>query len=304
MQQFCTENGRNSYIRQFPVMGTAAMFRWNGVSAETAQTASERAEQAFAEVVAIANLRDPESELSRLNASAYGRDFHCSGKMWAILSEAETAWKVSGGAFDITIKPLMDLWGFYRKQSRVPDPESIAEVRKKCGFEKLKLDHRRKTIRFTVPGMALDLGGIAKGYALELAFEAVEKTVRSGVLDLGGNLKFLMCPPPERTAYSVAVKDPAQPGKLLDPLLEVPPAFAVSTSGDYERFVVLENRRFGHIIDPASGIPELKQRSATVICSNAMRADWLSTAFYLRGKDLLKTVQQHYPDCRVIMAGE
>ena len=282
-------------------MGTVARFTWLDADPETALRLNELAGEAFRRVVKTANLRDPQSELARLNAAAGEGDFACSPLMWTMLTEARFAHRFSGGAFDVTVKPLMDLWGFYRKRGTAPSLREIEEAKKRVGFDKLIFDEKKHAVRFAEKGMALDLGGIAKGFALDLAAEAVRGKVRSGVLDLGGNLKFLPSPPAGRRFYAVGIKNPADPEKLDGRILEVEPGLAVSTSGDYERNVTYGGKVYGHIMDPERGSPPEARHSVTVVCSSAMRADWLSTAVFLRGRALADKVEKEIPRSRVVI---
>jgi thiamine biosynthesis lipoprotein len=150
-------------------------------------------------------------------------------------------------------------------------------------------------VSFTVKGMALDLGGIAKGYALDRAFEAIRACgVTGGVLDLGGNLKLLPSPPPGKKFYTVGIKNPADPSSLLQNKLQLLGDCAVSTSGDYERFVIIDNRRYGHIIDPRTGFPA-PANAVTVTTTSAMDADIFSTTAYINGKKSVDNLSKSYP---------
>ena len=295
---FPSRGGSERFI--FRTMGTVAGFTWYDTAAREALKLNEQAAEAFDRVVRTANLRDPESEISRLNAAAGEKPFACSPLMWAMLTESRFAWKFSGGAFDITVKPLMDLWGFYRKRGEAPSAGEIAEAKKRVGFDKLIFDDTEHTVRFGEKGMAVDLGGIAKGFALDLAAKAVPETA-AGVLDLGGNLKFLPAPRKGRRFYTVGVRDPARPDRLTRHLIEAAPGAAVSTSGDYERNVTYGGRTYGHIMDPATGSPPEVRHAVTVVCSSAMRADWLSTAVFLRGRALAEKVEKEIPGSRVVI---
>ena len=289
-----------SEVFVFQTMGTVAGFTWHDTTAFAALKLNEQAAEAFARVVRTANLRDSDSEISRLNAAAGEKAFACSPLMWAMLTESRFAWEFSGGAFDITVKPLMDLWGFYRKRGEAPSAQEIAAAKKRVGFDKLIFDDGRHTVRFGEKGMALDLGGIAKGFALDLAAKAVPETT-AGVFDLGGNLKFLPAPRKGKRFYTVGVRDPARPDRLTRHLIEVAPGAAVSTSGDYERNVTYGGRTYGHIMDPAKGSPPEARHSVTVVCPSAMRADWLSTAVFLRGRELAEKVEKEIPQSRVVI---
>lgn len=287
-------------------MGTVAEFDLCCRDRAQAEQAFTAGHEAFGRINAVCNLRDPASELARLNASAASAPFVCSPELWLLLMESRRAWRMTEGAFDVTVKPLMDLWGFYRKRGNaLPSPAEREKVRKTVGFEKLRFDEAARTVFFTVPGMALDLGGIAKGRAADLAAEAILRTgVRSGIVNLGGNLRLLPDPPPRRSCYRIAVTDPKDHCKVLREVLELPGNCAVSTSGSYERFVVIGSQRFGHIMDPLTCAPSGNRRAATVIAPDAMSADWLSTSAYLRGEPLTEQLQRVLPHTKFILYPE
>ena len=294
-----TPDALQGFRHSFATMGTIAAFTLYTTGETEFVQAVKAGKAEFSAVTALANLYDPESELSRLNAAAAHGDFPCSAMMWELLMHARRAWKESGGNFDITVKPLMDLWGFYRKQRRtLPTESEISSALAKVGFHKLQFDETRHTVRFTVPGMALDLGGIAKGYALDRASEAIRNCgVSCGVLDLGGNLKLLADPPPGKKFYTVGIRDPGRRGAILEFSLQLPGGSAVATSGDYERFVTINGKRFGHITDPRRGIPPANN-AVTVTAASALEADILSTSCYLGGPAAAKALQQQHPGMR------
>ncbi|MEN9361414.1 MAG: hypothetical protein RL095_2949 [Verrucomicrobiota bacterium] len=269
--------------RVMEVMGTGAevQFWCNPVEAD------RLAKIAFDEFAATdleLSLYKPESELSRLNREAAERDFPCGERLWRNLVAAEQAWKLSGGAFDVTIGPLMRLWGFYGKRNSEPDEAEINEVLKRTGFHHVRLDHARKTCRFLRPGVEIDLGGIAKGLAVDRAVELLQQAgCRRGLVDLAGNLRVFGPPPPHAPAYAIGVKDPRDKSAVLASaqLLEQ----STSTSGSYERFVIYQGRKWPHIIDPRTGRPRLGADSVSIVCPSAMWADILSTTLFVAGPE-------------------
>ncbi|MCQ2377908.1 MAG: FAD:protein FMN transferase [Victivallaceae bacterium] len=271
----------------FPVMGTVGRFDWyapHDRSEEVFDAATAAAREKFDRIVAVCNLRDPASELSRLNASASEKKFICSETLWDILRHARAAYRETEGVFDVSVKPLMDLWGFYRKRSGAPSEKEIAAAQTLCGLDKIIFDEADRGVSFPVRGMAIDLDGIAKGYALDQAAQAARRAgVRSGALDLGGNL-YLLEPPAGEPHFSVGIRSPGEKGRSVRrPELEkVPGCVGISTSGNYERFTVLDGKRYGHVLDPATGRPAEFRYSATVIAPTATEADYLSTALYLK----------------------
>ncbi|MBS1369833.1 MAG: FAD:protein FMN transferase [Lentisphaeria bacterium] len=289
------------FDRTFPIMGTVAEFTFFS-SPENARDAADAARAVFDGVVKLCNIYDPESELSRLNASAAEKPFRCSPELWFLLLESRKAYLFSDGAFDITAKPLMDLWGFYRKRGdSLPSEQEVAETQSKVGLDKVIFNDADRTVKFTVPGMSFDLGGIAKGYAVDRAFEAVSKFgIRRGVINLGGNLRLLPEPPPGQEAYRVGVKNPANSGELLDEVLELC-SVSLSTSGDYERYVKIGGVRYGHIMNPVTGRPTQGTHSVTVIAPSAMLADWLSTAIFIQGEGLARRAESSFGGVAVIV---
>ena len=283
------------FRQQFAIMGTVASFTLYCPDEAVFKRALELGKKEFEAVVHLADLYNKNSELCRLNSQAYHQPFKCSEMMWQLLTRAEKAYLESDRCFDITVKPLMDLWGFYRKRRIMPSPDELNTAKAKTGFDKLKLDHTGQTVQFTVRGMALDLGGIAKGYALDRAAQAITASgINCGILDLGGNLKLLEQPPPGKKFYTVGIKNPQKTEELLAQTLELPGNSAVSTSGAYERFVIIENRRYGHIIDPRTGIPA-PPNAVTVTTRSALDSDIFSTSAYLGGKKIADKLSRSYP---------
>lgn len=267
----------------FPIMSTKAKIQLIGTEEQEIEKGFRAAREAMEKVVAVCNYFDPESELGRLNATASKAPFYCSAELWEILQEVRKYHRISEGAFDPTIRPLMKVWGFHRARKTLPSEEEIAEAKKRCGFRKILFNDNERSVFFEVSGMSIDLGGIAKGWAVDKAAEAVLKTtsIRRGFVDLGGNMRCFPLPPPGRKAYRIAVQDPKYPGRQIavaDVLDE-----CIATSGDYERYVVINGKRYTHIIDPATGIPVSRTVSATVITPSGAASDALSTSLFIRG---------------------
>lgn len=267
--------------RHFAIMGTRGVFRFGGAPATVAR-AEDEAMFALERVQICCNLYDQTSELARLNRTAAQKPFVCSPLLYDILREARRAWRESGGAFDITAKPLLDLWGFYRKRAALPEAAEIAAALSRVGLDKVRFDDEARSVFFTVPDMALDLGGIAKGYAIDRAFEAAARCGASPLLvDVGGNLRMHAG---GGKAFRIGIRDPL--GGALPVLTTLCREGAFSTSGGYERFVTYGGCRYPHILDPATGRPGAGVLAVTVASSSACEADWMSTAVFLRGARL------------------
>ncbi len=281
----------------FPVMSTKATLSFTDTSEDEIEEAFRLARGEMEKVVALCNYFDPGSELSRLNASAAKKPFVCSAALWEILQETRKFHRISNGAFDPTIRPLMSVWGFHRKRRSLPDGEEIARAKKVCGFDKVLFNDADHTVSFKVPGVTIDLGGIAKGWAVDKAAEAVLKytSVRIGIIDLGGNMRCLPEPPPGRKCYTIAVRDPKNPDgicALVDMLNE-----SVATSGSYERYVTIDGKQYTHIIHPVTGSPVEGVLSATVIAPRGVDSDALSTSLFVNGQTFSETLS---PEIRTL----
>ena len=239
----------------------------------------------FRNVESICSFFDPESELARLNRTAAEKPFVCSDDLWFLLTSARDYTKKTGGAFDVSVSPLLELWGFYRKEGRLPPESALVSALERTGMDKVRFDEKEKSVFFTVPGMALNLGGIAKGYALDRALAALRKKhpeIKAGFLDLGGNVLSF------GSTFQAAVRDPFSPGKICAQF-PMEGTHAVATSGAYERFVTIDGRRYGHILDPRTGKPAESCFSATVVASTGLESDVLSTAFFVAGENLVNS---------------
>ena len=286
----------------FPAMGTVATLTFYTDEKNFSEVV-KAVKADFAEVSSVANLHDSSSELARLNREAAQKPFLCSKAMWEILAEARLAYRLSEGAFDISVTPLMTHWGFYRKRSGLPSSAETEKVRALTGLHKLLFDESKRSVRFPAPGFALDLGGIAKGYAIEQACRtAVRHGITQGVIDLGGNLRLLPQTPPGQKYYRIGIRRPDRKrGGVMPEVLLLPGNLAVASSGDYERFVTLEGKNFGHIMDPATGSPAPGKRAVTAISDSGIRADWLSTAVYLRGEKLAAKLEKQLNNTKFVI---
>lgn len=277
----------------FRTMGTVASLTVN-VGQGEAEKLFNAYRQECRKCMNTANLYDVQSELSRLNRNADKAPFKCSPELYKLLQACRKAWSVSEGAFDISAKPLMDLWGFYRKHAgSMPNDKEIKSVLQKVGLEKVVFNDKEQTVYFTVPGMALDLGGIAKGWTVDNMANLLDKNTNA-IIDLGGNLRIIN--PPGKSSV-IGIRDPITADKIERKIL-VQNA-ACSTSGGYERFVVYNNRRYAHIMDPATGYPAGKHLAVTVITPSALDSDWMSTAVFIRGKSLAEKIIKLYPGTTV-----
>lgn len=289
--------------RTYPVMGTVAELSFYGPR-EHAVAAADKVYEVFREVENCCSIFNPASELARLNRTAAERPFACGPLLWEVLSESRRAWKLSHGAFDVTARPLMLLWGFYVKAKKgLPgDAERLAAL-EKVGLEKVIFDDAARTVRFTRPGMSFDLGGIAKGFAVERAANAVrELGIEAGIINLGGNMYCFPEPPPGKTAYIIGIRDPIAPSR---PCGEIACRdISISTSGNYERYVMIDGRRYTHIMNVKTGIPVAGMLSVTVVTPRPTDSDWVSTSVFVNGPEFAEEIRKVIAGTDILMVRE
>ncbi len=262
----------------FGTMSTIATFQFSGSGRKVDRAAADARAQ-ITSVEKLCNIFDPASELSRLNASAADRPFRCSGELWEILTLSRKYHVLSDGAFDPTIRPLMNLWGFHGKRKTVPSQAEIDSALRLCGLDKVVFDDAAKTVFFPQKGMSVDLGGIAKGWAVDrAAAAAVQAGIRRGTIDLGGNIRTIANDRP----YTIGIRDPRDGSKLLRKFTLN--GESIATSGSYERFSVIDGKRYSHIMNPKTGRPvPAEMLSATVIAPTAVESDAFSTSVFING---------------------
>ena len=202
-----------------------------------------------------------------------------------VLQEALRIAERTGGAFDPTIGPLVNLWDIGGDNSQVPSQQAIDHARSLVDWRLVEIDSQRGTVYLPKQGMALDLGGIAKGYAAdELVAIAQEAGIQQALFDLGGNI-YAFGTKADGTPWRVGVKDPAQPGGSPALALAVQDR-SVVTSGMYERFFEQEGIRYHHILNPATGYPVWNDiQSVTIVSKSSLLADALSTSVFLLGRE-------------------
>ncbi|MBZ5563747.1 MAG: FAD:protein FMN transferase [Acidobacteriia bacterium] len=240
----------------------------------------------------------PESELSAINREAASHAVLVEPHLFRLLEQSVQYSRETDGAFDITVGPLMKHWGFFRGRGLLPSPAEITDVLKRVGYQHIKLDPAARTIRFDKSGIELDLGGIAKGYAVDQAVEVLRSNGIASALVSGGtsSIYALGAPPGER-GWHVTVRDPYQAGKPADTLILR--NYSLSTSGSYEKFFDIGGKTYCHIMDPRTGWPVENMLSTTVLAPSTTESDALSKLFVL-GVEGSRRVLAAHPDLTAI----
>jgi thiamine biosynthesis lipoprotein len=238
---------------------------------------------------------NPESELSAINRDAAQHDVTVSPQLFGLIQYSLRASQDSGGDFDITVGPLMKLWGFFRGQGRLPSQAEIDEVKKKIGFEHVHLDTARRTIRFDAPGMELDLGGIAKGYAVDQAAEIMRSSgVTAALISSGTSSIYALGSPPGERGWKVTVRDPYHEDKPADVFRLQ--NFALSTSGNYEKFFKINGKVYCHIMDPHTGWPVQNMLSTVGAAPTGIATEALTKTFFVGGVEKSRQYLATHPN--------
>jgi thiamine biosynthesis lipoprotein len=270
------------YSRAWLLMGTIFEVTLYAPDSAAAVSAFDAAYAAASEVDSLMSLYRPESELCRVNREAARGPVSVSGPTFEVVAASLKFSRETQGAFDPTVKPAMDAWGFYRRALHAPAPAELDSLRGLIGAEKIRLRPADRSIEFARAGMSLDLGGIAKGYAADRSAAALKRRgVTRALVDLGGNM-LAMSSPPDEKGWPVGVRDPVRTDSLLA-VIELADR-AIASSGDYEKFVVLDGVRYGHLLDPKVAAPVRGMAGTTVVAGDAMTADALSTAAFVLGE--------------------
>ena len=277
---------RFEYAR--PLMGTEFRIVLYGADQARADAAADAAFDRIAELEDELSDYDPQSELARLGRSTDGElptdPIRVSEDLFDVLALAVEVCDASGGAFDVTVGPYVRLWRRARRQGELPSRARLDEASVSVGRRGLELDPARRTVRLCAPAMRLDLGGIAKGYAVDRALDVLEaRGIESALVAGGGDIR-LGHAPPGRPGWEIGLVELGAPGSPDAPGVVLADA-AISTSGDLERYVELDGKRYSHVIDPRSGWALEERRLVTVIAEDGARADALATAVCVLGAE-------------------
>lgn len=262
-------------------MGVRARIVLYTATESDAVTAAQAAFARIAELDAVMSDYRVDSELMLLCDKAGQGPAPVSRDLFEVLEFASQLHDRSGGMFDVTAGPVVKLWREMRRSGTLATPEAIAAAKDLVGSQWMILDRRKHTVELMKPGMRLDLGGIAKGYACDAAAAVLRKRgVNQFLVAMAGDI-VVGEPPPDRDAWEVAVEggvgasSPAGP-----PVLHLTDS-AVSTSGDAQQFVQIGERRYSHIVDPRTGLGSSRRIAATVVAPRGMMSDSIATALCL-----------------------
>ena len=265
-------------------------------------SAKRGARAAFARIAQLDGIMSdyrPTSELMQLCRKAVGKPVKVSDELFFVLSRSRDLSEKSGGAFDVTVGPVVKLWRRARKGKRLPDPEELAAARALVGYKRMKLDPKERTVELAREGMQLDLGAIGKGYAGDEAIKVLKRQGLPRALVAAAGDIVAGDAPPGADGWVVGIApltDPeGQPRRYV--LLN---NSAVSTAGDVEQFVEVDGKRYSHIVDPHTGVGILGRFSVTVTAKNGLTSDGLDTTVAVLGPERGLRLVEETPGAAVL----
>jgi thiamine biosynthesis lipoprotein len=243
------------------------------------EKAIRQAFEALKKVDALMSTYKEDSEISILNREGKAQ---VSEETLEVIEDAIKFSNLTDGAFDITCRPLINLWKKAKKEEKIPAEEEIEEAISLVGYQRIILEGNQ--IRLEKKGMQIDLGGIAKGYAVDKAIEALKKnSIKRALVNAGGDL-YGLGTDPQGEKWQIGIQDPRDEDKIID-IIKVKDK-AVATSGDYRRYFTLKGKRFSHIVNPKTGLTvQDVPMSVTIIGPDATTTDALATGVFVLGPE-------------------
>ena len=287
------------------VMGTFTRIVVVGPDEDSAQAGISAALSAQTRIDELMSYQRTDSELARINAQAGDHPVPITQDTMTVLQEARRISQITDGAFDISVAPLIDLWKEASDTNTPPTETQISKARSHVDWTQVILDPNALTVAFGRPGMKLDLGGIAKGYGIDLCIQALkDHGAKGGMVDIGGDIRCFGRAPHGKTAWHIALQDPLSANhpeaNQVRLVLKVTDR-AVTTSGHYYRFELVGHEKISHIIDSHLGTGAQRLSSVTILAPTAMTADALATAVSVMGHEKGLALIETLPDVEAIV---
>jgi thiamine biosynthesis lipoprotein len=235
-----------------------------------------------------------DSPLSRINKDAARTPVTVDRELFDFIALALSYGVESDGAFDVTVGPLMKAWGFFRGEGRLPAEAELTRARGVTGARHVNMNASDRTIRFDREGVEIDLGGIAKGYAVDRAVSILRREgVAAALVSAGGSTTYAMGSPPDRAHWSVEIQDPVDPRKIA--FTVALKNRALSVSGVSEKSFVLEGVRYSHIMDPRTGRPAVGVLGVVVQAPTGTAGDAIDNVLFVQGVERGRAFLRRHP---------
>lgn len=290
--------------RQFGIMDTVINARVYVRTQEEGDRAIDAVLSLMEELEGELSRHVPGSPVDEINQRAGREPVKVPESVLFVVQRALELSAGTGGAFDITVAPLVDLWAIGTEEARVPAPAELAARLPYVDYTLVQVDPAAGQIFLPREGMALDLGGVAKGYIVDQSIEALKDMgIESAYLDAGGDIRVLGSRP-DGKPWRIGIRHPRDRNQIFA-VLPLGPDLAVVTSGDYQRFFEEGGQRYHHILDPETGYPARKgAASVTVIAPDTITADLLSTAFFVLGVEESLRLTEGMPGVETVIITE
>jgi len=280
----CKPRKEKVYRKSKILMDTLVTVTGVSNSKENAEKAIDAALAEIEKLDRLLNFFSPESEVSHINKSAGISVIKVSPDMLDVLDMSLMVSKNTEGAFDVTIGPVITLYDFYKKIK--PEESLIKKNLSFVNYKDLIIDRNESTAFLKKRGMLIDLGGISKGYAADKAVEVLKrKGIHAGLVSVAGDIKAFGLKPDGRP-WKIGIRNPRAKGQEDDIMATIELRdMAISTSGDYERFFILDGRRYHHLLNPKTGCPAEESQSVSIITNRAVFTDAFATGIFILGPE-------------------
>jgi FAD:protein FMN transferase len=296
----CSSGKEKLYSDSKVVMGTVVEITVAHGSESVARSAIGEAMEEFQRIDALTSHYKPDSIVSRINREGSSEKIPVDREVFQLLRDAVAISRASQGAFDPTILPVVELWGM-DQGGRIPDSALLAKNLPMVGYDGIEFDESKLSVGLHIKGMRIDLGAIAKGWAVDKAMDKLKaRGIENAIIDAGGDLRIIGSRP-GKDFWRIGVQHPRRPGELL--LTFSLRDTAIVTSGDYERFFIADGVRYHHILDPATGYPARGCQSVTVLAPTATEADACATAAFVLGPEKGLAFLRARPGVRGLVVG-
>lgn len=279
-------SGRQSDRRARLYMGATMEFNiaCSDKSSFLVKEAADMAESRISALEGMLSIFEETSVVSKINSDNKKRVVKVPPELFRLVERAKEYHALTEGAFDITVEPLTEIWGFGPEKGPVPDTQAISGILPYVGLDKIRLDDKNKTLIFDDPRIRMDFGGLAKGYAVDEAVRIFKGYgITGGLVNMGGDL-YCMGANSGGKDWSIGIRDPENKKKVLA-VLKIREK-AIATSGSYENFYIYNDKKYAHVIDPRSGHTVTNGiMSATIIADDCATADALATAVFVIGEE-------------------
>ena len=230
----------------------------------------------------LSNYR-PESEWSQVNRLAADQPVPVSEELFRLLAACVEYSRQSEGAFDITVGPLMKVWGFYKGTGHLPHRAEVRGALERVGYRNILLDPAKMTVRFARQGVEMDPGGIGKGYAVDRMVDIlIQNGIRAALVSAAGSSIYALGAPPGEPGWKVSIKDPKDTRRSVETVTLKDES--MSTSGNYEKFFLAEGKMYSHIMDPRTGYPSMGMLSTSVIAPRTLDTEAWTKPYYILGR--------------------